>query len=166
LLQKKKVLLLLKLAGWLLLGVSWLMSLYAYPRLPQKMALWLSLWRGEAVWTDKSLLFFLYSLAQTFFFLFFFLAARIFFFRESRADQRKPSWGGEKRPYFLDLKKEVVYLALIFINLIFIHLQTSLILVSHRIGQGINKAYFYMLIGVILILIPYYYARGKILLKG
>ena len=88
------------------------------------------------------------------------------FFRESGAGKKALSEDGEKKSRLLDLKKEVVYLALIFINLIFIHLQTSLILLSHRIGEGINKFYFGMLIGVILILIPYYYARGKMLLKG
>jgi len=156
-LPKKKVLLWLFLADWLLLGVSWVMSVYAYSRLPQETALWLSLWRGEAVWTEKSLVFFLYPLAQTFFFFLFLFAARFIFFRESRPD---------KKAHLLDLKKEVIYLALIFINLIFIHFQTSLILLSHRIGKGINWFYFCMLIGVILMLIPYYYTRGKMLLKG
>jgi hypothetical protein len=164
-LPKKKVLLLLSAAGWLLLGVSWVMSVYAYTRLPQTMALWVSLWRGEAVWMEKSLLFFLYPLAQTVFFFLVLAAARILFFRQSGPDKKGPALEGEKEKHFLDLKEEVVYLALIFINLIFIHLQTSLILLSHRIGQGLNRFYFYMLFGVIIILIPYYYARGKMILK-
>ena len=64
----------------------------------------------------------------------------------------------------LDLKKEVTYLALIFFNLIFIHLQTSLILLSHQIGTGINKYYFSMLIIIIFILIPYYHIRRRMIL--
>lgn len=164
-LPKKKVLLWLFLAGWLLLGVCWVMSAYAYSRLPQETALWVSLWRAEAVWAEKSLLFFIFPLAQTFLFLLFSVAARMIFFRESGAGERVLSEDGEKKSRLLDLKKEVVYLTLIFINLIFIHLQTSLVLLSHRIGQGINWFYFFMLIGVILMFIPYYYARRKMLLR-
>jgi hypothetical protein len=165
-LPKKKVLLLLSSAGWLLLGVSWVMSVYAYARLPQTMALWTSLWRGEAVWSDKSVIFFLYPLAQTVFFFLVLAAARILFFRQFGFEKKGPALEEDKKKQFVDLKKEVVYLALIFINLIFIHLQTSLILLSHRIGQGLNRFYFYMLVGVILILIPYYYSRGKMILRG
>jgi uncharacterized membrane protein len=165
-LPKKKVLLLLSSAGWLLLGVSWVMSVYAYARLPQTMALWTSLWRGEAAWSEKSLIFFLYPLAQTVFFFLVLAAARILFFRKFSFEKKEPALEEDKKEQFADLKKEVVYLALIFINLIFIHLQTSLILLSHRIGHGLNRFYFYMLVGVILILIPYYYSRGKMILRG
>jgi hypothetical protein len=162
---KKNVLGLLFLSGWLLLGVSWMMSVYAYARLPQKMALWLSLWKGEAVWTERSLLFFLFPVAQTFFFFGFLLAAKKIFLKKSRPDIMAPGSERMKAARFFDLKKEVLYLALIFINLTFIHLQTSLILVSHGLARGVNRFYFFMLIGVLLILIPYYYARGKMLLR-
>ena len=141
------------------------MSVYAYARLPQQMALWVSLWKREVVWADKSLLFFLFPVAQTFFFFLFWIFARIVFFSKSKPDIIGPGLERDKQARLLGLKKEVVYLALIFINLIFIHLQTSLILVSHRIGGGISKFYFIFLIGVLLILIPYYYGRGKMLLR-
>lgn len=163
--MRKNVIALLFFSDWLLLGVSWVMSVYTYARLPQEMALWLSLWKSEVVWTQRSLLFFLFPVAQTIFFFLFWIAARTVFFRTLRLDIMGPGLERDKQVRLLGLKKEVVYLALIFINLIFIHLQTSLILVSHRIGGGINKFYFIMLIGVLLILIPYYYGRGKMLLR-
>ena len=141
------------------------MSIYAYARLPQKMALWSSLWKGEAVLTEKSLLFFIFPVAQTLFFIGVLLAAKKIFLSKSRPDTMAPGTARMKAARFLDLKKEVLYLALIFINLPFIHLQTSLILVSHGLARGVNRFYFLMLIGVLLILIPYYYARGKMLLK-
>ncbi len=141
------------------------MSTYAYARLPQKMALWSSLWKGEPVLTEKSLLFFLSPVAQTLFFFAVLLAAKTIFLSKSRPDMMLPGPERMKAVRFLDLKKEVLYLALIFINLAFIHLQTSLILVSHGLARGINRFYFFMLIGVLLILIPYYYVRGKMLLR-
>lgn len=163
--MKKKVYLLLSAASGFLLAVSWVMSFYAYSRLPQETAPWRSLWTQGAVWSEKSLMFFFYPLAQTFFLFLIVFVVRIIFFRQSRPGNGEPRLEREKKKLLLDLKKEVVSLGLIFINLIFIHLQTSLILLSHRLGQGINRFYFYMLIGVILMLIPYYHARRKMLLK-
>jgi len=129
------------------------------------MALWSSLWKGEAVLTEKSLLFFLLPVAQTLFFFGILLAAKKIFLSKSRPDMMVPGPERMKAARFLDLKKEVLYLTLIFINLAFIHLQTSLVLVSHGQAGGVNRFYFFMLIGVLLILIPYYYARGKMLLR-
>ena len=163
--MKKNVISLLFFSDWLLLGVSWVMSIYAYSRLLHQMALWVSLWKREVIWTQRSLLFFLFPVAQTIIFVLFWIAARTVFFRPLRLDRMGPGLERDKQARLLGLKKEVAYLALIFINLIFIHLQTSLILVSHRLGGGISKFYFIMLVGVLLILIPYYYGRGKMLLR-
>ncbi len=162
---KKNVLGLLFLACWLLLGVSWMMSIYAYARLPEKMGLWSSLWKGEPAFTEKSLLFFLFPVVQTLFFFGVLLMARTLFFGKSRLDMMAPGPERMRAARFLGLKKEVLYLALIFVNLVFIHLQTSLILMSHGLARGVNRFYFFMLIAVLLILVPYYYVRGKMLLR-
>jgi uncharacterized membrane protein len=164
-LPKKRVLALLSFAAWLLLAVSWVMSLYAYHRLPEEMALWSSFWRGEVIWADRSLLFFLFPAVQTLLFFLFLGAARILVFRKSRPGPRTPVLERERAARLQDLRKEVTYLVLIFVNLIFIHLQTSLILLSHQLGRGINRFYVLMLLGVILILIPYYYMRARMLLR-
>ncbi len=61
--------------------------------------------------------------------------------------------------------KEYVYLTLIFFNLIFIHIQKSLILVSRQVAQGVDKYYFYLLFVIILVLIPYYRIRVRLFIK-
>jgi uncharacterized membrane protein len=162
----KGVLKLLAFASWLLLFVSWLMSVYAYHRLPDEMALWISLWRSPAAWSARSPAFFVYPVFQTAVFLAFLALARVLFFRA-------PGLGSEDRPPLKDrdgrllaLKKEVAYLALIFLNLVFIHLQTSLILVSHGLAEGINRFYFTVLLFVLLMLVPYYRVRRQMLRSG
>jgi hypothetical protein len=60
------------------------------------------------------------------------------------------------------LKREVLYLALIFFNLIFIHLQTSRILFSVGIGTGVNRIYFTALVLMVaFLLVPYYRIRRR-----
>jgi hypothetical protein len=158
-----KVLALLAFASWLLLGVSWVMSLYAYPRLPAQVAIWTTLWSSDAVREVKSAAFFVYPLAQTLFFLAFLGLAKALFFRVSGSDPEERSPGNEGKERLLALKKEVAYLALIFLNLVFIHLQTSLILISHGLATGINRFYFAMLLVVLLMMIPYYRVRRQML---
>ncbi len=68
-------------------------------------------------------------------------------------------------PWKAPIFKEYVYLTLIFFNLIFIHLQKSLILVSHQVAQGVDKYYFYLLFGIILVLIPYYRIRVRLFIR-
>jgi len=53
----------------------------------------------------------------------------------------------------------------IFFQLIFIHIQRSLILLAHGIEKGIRPIYFYSVVGFILVLIPYYRMRLKALEK-
>jgi uncharacterized membrane protein len=159
----KKVLALLGFASWLLLAVSWVMSLYAYPRLPEKMALWTSILSREVVSGPKSPLFFVYPVLQTVMLLAAFSLARAVFLR---AHGRKPGVSGpddESGERLLDLKRETAYLGLIFLNLVFIHLQTSLILVSHGLAKGINRSYFGMLLVVLAGLVPYYRIRRQML---
>jgi len=160
-----KVLALLAFASWLLLVVSWVMSVYAYPRLPEKAALWTSVWSAEASRGERSPAFFVYPIAQTLCFLAFLALARAVFFQAARPDSQDLSSQVEGNERLLDLKKEVVYLGLIFLNLVFIHLQTSLILVSHRLADGINRTYVAALLAVLIILIPYYRIRRRLVGK-
>jgi hypothetical protein len=154
---------LLAFASWLLLAVSWVMSVYAYSRLPREMLDWSSLWRGQAIWRARSVLFFIYPLAQTVVFLAWFVLARAVFIKSDSSaggGGTAPS-GGERR--LVELKKETNYLGLIFVNLVFIHLQTTLILVSHGLATGVNRFYFAMLLVVLVMLIPYYRIRRRML---
>ncbi len=102
--------------------------------------------------TEKSPLFFIYLLVQALFFIFFLVVTRII------ASRKIVPW---KAPIF----KEYVYLNLIFFNLIFIHIQRSLILVAHQVAQGVDKYYFYLLFGIILVLIPYYRIRVRLFVR-
>lgn len=158
---------LLDFAGWLLLAVAWGMSLYAYGRLPEDMALWKSLWVKDVVRVEKSLLFFVYPLAQTVVFFAILALAKVFFLRPLAPRQQVEAAGREVevQERLMDLKKETVSLVLIFCSLIFIHLQTSLVLLSHRLGSGANLFYLIMLLAVLLILIPYYAIRRRLLLR-
>jgi len=162
---KKKSILFLRLANYLLLAVSWIEAFYAYPRLPQEIPLWLNFFGQEILKSKKSPYFFIYPLAQTLFILAFLFLIKAMPFKRSQSKNILASPSGEKSDRILDLKKEFILLSLIFFNLIFIHLQTSLILLSHQIGQGVNKSYFFSLFVVLLVLIPYYRARQKLLLK-
>jgi hypothetical protein len=142
------------------------MSVYAYPRLPQEVALWTSLWSAGAARGARSLSFFVFPLAQTVFFLALAGLARAVFFPASNLDTRQLASKGAGAGQRLGLKKEVVYLGLIFLNLVFIHLQTTLILVSHRLAEGINRFYFAVLLLVLLMLVPYYRIRLRMLDAG
>lgn len=148
--------------GWLLtfnlilLGISWLMAFYAYARLPSRMPLWLNFFGQEPIYSDKSPYFFVYVLAQTLFFAVFLLVVLI----KHRKEKLSQS------PSILSLQKEIVLLVAIFFQLIFIHVQRSLILLAHGVEKGIRPAYFYSVFGIILILIPYYYMRVKALRMG
>ncbi len=102
--------------------------------------------------TEKSPLFFTYLLVQALFFIFFLIVTRII------SSRKMAPW---KVPIF----KEYVYLTLIFFHLIFIHIQKSLILVSHQVAQGVDKYYFYLLFCIILVLIPYYRIRVKLFIR-
>ncbi len=156
----------LAFASWLLLVVSWVMSVYAYPRLPQEVLGWSSLWRGQAVWEERSVSFFLYPLVQTLFFLVFLVLAKAAFFKTFSAGSDGESATDLADRRVTELRKEVTYLGLIFLNLVFIHLQSSLILVSHRLAKGINRFYFAMLLVVLVLLIPYYRIRRQMIRGG
>ena len=161
----KKSVVFLKFANWLLVVMAWVAALYAYPRLPQKIALWLYSRGQDLLKVRKSPLFFLYPLAQTlFFFGVSFLVQKFYLNRRYSTEKSTPD-DGEKRESLLELDKEFLWLAFIFINLIFIHIQTSLVFLSHGLGTGINPYYFYSIFGILVMLVPYYMIRRKLFLK-
>lgn len=138
------------------------MAFYAYPRLPQKVPLWLNFSGQPVVKAQKSWFFFFYPVAQTSFFGGFLLASS--FLHKSLLRRKKNIlFEEEKNKVFHQLRKEYTYLALIFFNLIFIHIQRSLILLAHKIEKGVDPLYFYSLFGILLTLIPYYRLRKKII---
>lgn len=148
--MQKKSLLILFVFNCILLVVSWILALYSYPRLPDQMPLWINFFGQPPILTGKSPIFFIYALAQTFFVFLFMGIAHVLASRLKKAWRKK-------------LLKDYVLLSLIFFNLIFIHMQTSLILLAHQIQEGVNTSYFFTLFIVILILIPYYRMRAKII---
>jgi len=152
----------LKIANWVLIVMAWVAALYVYPRLPQKIALWFSSRGQNLLKARKSPLFFLYPLAQTLFFFGVSFLVQKFYLKKRYAKEKFISDYGEKRESLLELDKEFLWLALIFVNLIFIHIQTSLVLLSHGIGTGINPYYFYSIFGILVMLVPYYAIRRKL----
>ncbi len=145
--MRKKAVLILFVFNCILLSVTWVMALYAYPRLPQKIPLWLNFFGLPSMVAEKSPLFYVYVLVQTLFILFFVLISR-------KIASKMP-------PGRAKIFKEYVYLSLIFFNLIFIHVQRSLILMAHGAAEGVDKYYFFAVFGFILLLIPYYRLRVK-----
>jgi len=151
--------------NYLLVAMGWVEALYAYPRLPGQMSIWLNVFGHEIPRADKSLLFFIYPLAQSLCVL-----GGMWFFRVRRApkptaESVPSSASAETEARIRARKTEHLLLTLIFVNLIFIHLQTSLILLAHRISTGVNEVYFASLFVVILALIPYYRIREKMILQ-
>lgn len=146
----KRTLVLLLIFNCILLGAGWTMALYSYPRLPWTMPLWLNFFRQPPLEMTKSPLFFIYPLSQVLLFSVLFIAGR-------KASFKK------KNPKIRKMRQEHVLLSLIFFNLIFIHIQRSLIFLAQGMEKGIHPYYFYSLFGIILVLIPYYRYREKIL---
>jgi len=104
---------------------------------------------------EKSPFFFSYAFFQTLLVIIFLVIIHL---KHRREKDRVPS-------SVHDLQKEFILLVLIFFQLIFIHIQRSLVLMAHRVEQGIRPFYFYSVFGIILILIPYYRMRLKALGK-
>lgn len=159
----KKTIIFLLMANLLLLCAGWVMAFYSYPRLPQNMPLWINFLGQPVINVKKSMLFFIYPLVQTIFYVVFWQISRIK--SDQKRIQRKfPSVSEKNLIVYTRLKKEFVFLVLIFFNLIFIHLQRSIILLAHKIEEGISEYYFYSLFGIILILIPYFRLKRKLVL--
>lgn len=161
----KRSVVFLRFANWVLIAIGWVAALYAYPRLPRRMALWLNFLSRNVLQVDKSVLFFLYPLAQTLFFVGLSFFIQRLFLGKKMPKAKPASSEGSREERSLELDKEFLWLALIFVNLIFIHLQTSVILLSHGLASGINSYYFYAIFGILVMLIPYYKVRKKLYLK-
>jgi len=166
LLFQKKISIFLRLANFLLIAVSWVLALYSYPRLPKLVPLSLKLFGRQIIESDKSLWFFLYPAVQTLFVIVFLVQAKGRPLGKPRLEVEQSPKDAEITEALRDLRKEWLFLTLIFINLVFIHLQTSLILLAHHIGRGVNEYYFFSLIAVLVILIPYYRIRRSLITKG
>jgi uncharacterized membrane protein len=152
-------------ANLLLLLLGWIVAFYTYPRLPQQMPLWLNFFGQEVIKMNKSPLFFCYPLAQTLFFVIFWLLSRIEFPKVKNPLQALGKSHEIQSRLYSNLMKEMVFLVLIFFNLIFIHIQRSLILLAYGVEKGVRVLYFYSLFGIILALIPLYKIRAKIMAK-
>jgi hypothetical protein len=150
---RKRSVVLLKWANWVLLGVSWGMSLQAYLRLSGRMAWWLSVWWKVPLLADKSPAFFAYPLIQTaLYFGALSLAGRQFIGRAGTQD-------------LANLRSEVTHLELIFLNILFIHFQTTVTLRSFGLGEGLNWSYLAAIAAVIVLIVPYYELRRRILTR-
>jgi uncharacterized membrane protein len=151
--MKRKANLLLFSFNMILLAISWVMAIYAYSRLPARMPLWINFFGREPSLSAKSPVFLLYVVGQTL------LVAFVILFIRVRLRRQNPNKSLPVR----NLREEFILLALIFFQLLFIHVQRSLILMAHGIESGIRPFYFYSVVGIIFLLIPLYRMRLKIL---
>jgi len=147
---KKRSALILLIFNGILLCAAWTLALVAYPRLPARIPLWLDVFGGGIILARKSPWFFIYPVLQSLFCVFFVGFAR-------RLNPGKSEGPG------VQLKREQIYLTLIFFNMIFIHLLSSLVLAAHNIVNGVNRFYLFALFGIILVLFPYFRLRARIL---
>jgi len=148
--MEKKSILILFLCNCILLVVTWILAIYSYPRLPDQMPFWINFMGQPPILAEKSPVFFVYPIVQTLFVLLFLGIAHFLSSREKERCKQK-------------LLKDYVLLSLIFFNLIFIHVLSSLVLLAHQIGEGINRTYFFAIFIAILLLIPYYRIRAKLI---
>lgn len=145
----RKAILVLFVFNCILVGVSWISAVVAYPRLPQVIPYWMTFSGRPALFGQKSILFFIYPLVQALL-----LVAFRFLSQCASRKLRLP----DKALVF----REVLYLALIFINLIFIHVQRSLIFAAHQVSGGFSRFYFYSLFAILGVLYFYYRIRLKV----
>jgi len=150
--MQRKSLLILFIFNCILLFVSWILAVYSYPRLPDEMPVWINFMGQPPIMTEKSPIFFIYPVIQTLFVFLFMGIAHVL------SKRKKEAW---KQKLLMDY----VLLNLVFFNLIFIHVLSSLVLLAHRIGEGINRPYFFSIFIAILLLIPYYRMRTKALAR-
>lgn len=203
--KNKSAIRLLALFNAILLGVSWLMMVRAYPRLPGRFHTGCP-WPGRLCSGLRNDLLFLYPLFQTLFLLAFYLAGTVWAKKpergglreipeqqenatekisadglekagEGRAGDSETAGGGLEdgrpgeqlpggrgqmdqpgaetsrrsgtiqdrlRAELTHLEREMVWLAMIFFNLVFIHVQRSLIWLAHGLSVGVNKYYFFL----------------------
>jgi hypothetical protein len=114
------------------------------------MPFWINFMNQPLMLAEKSPLFFVYPIVQTLVVLLFLGIAKLLSSREKEEWARK-------------LLMDHVLLSLVFFNLIFIHVLSSLVLLAHQLGEGINRIYFFSIFIAILLLFPYYRMRKKLL---
>ncbi|MFC2158755.1 hypothetical protein ACFLT9_13045, partial [Acidobacteriota bacterium] len=119
----------------ILLTLSWIMAFYAYPRLPNDIPMWLAFAGQEIIRTPKTELFFLYPTIQSAFNILFSIIG-LTYLKKRKSTQKFKDLSIQKRQEIQNLKKEYIFLVLIFFNLIFIHIGRSLILTAHGIEEG------------------------------
>ena len=150
--MKNKSIRILFVFNCILIVTGWALAIYSYPRLPDQIPLWINFMGQPLILAEKSPAFFVYPIVQTLFVFLFMGIAELLSSREKEEWKKK-------------LLKDHVLLSLIFFNLIFIHVLSSLVLLARQIRGGINRTYFFMIFIVILLLIPYYRMRKKLLAK-
>jgi uncharacterized membrane protein len=149
LLQDKAVSLLLVFNG-ILLVASWVMSLLAYPNLPSSVPRIFDFLGRPRLVAGRSLFFFSPPLLQTGLFAVCALVLQKIAQRRTAARSRG------------SLYQEAVLLIYIFVQLIFIHAQRTIIYLAHGFEEGFNPLYFYSLFLIILALFPYFRLRMKL----
>lgn len=147
---KAKAVFLLQSFNVILLVLGWVMAFMAYPRLPQQVPLWIGFTGQPIMFMEKSVLFFLSPILQT---LTLGVAVLISFKLKKR----------EFNPQKVQVLQECAFLVTIFVQLIFVHIQKSVIFAAHRVDGGFSQFYFYALFVVLLLLIPYFRIRLKLI---
>ncbi len=151
--MKHLLLISLIICNLLLLIAGWTMAIIAYPRLPSSILLWINFFHQSPLWVNKNRFFFIYPLAQLF------LAAVFCFVSLRPKIPRIDNQHLQQRLKHLWI--EQAWTALIFFNLILIHLQRSLIFLSHGLKEGIQPTYLLILFMILFFLIPAYRLRIK-----
>ncbi len=127
----------------LLLVADWTMAFYVYPRLPSPMAARLAVFGWEFGPRTKSVLFYLVPFVQTLVNLTAVTVGRVAAFLP-----RDRGLGA--------LREEHISMAMIFINVVFIHLERNVISLAYA-GESSLSATYLVALGVILVLIYLYY---------
>lgn len=138
----------------LLLIAGWAMAMIAYPRLPQTTLLYINFFHQSPLRFEKTEVFFVYPLAQLF-------LSFVFFFVSLRPKIPAKINNQQLRQRLRYLWQEQAWTALIFLNLILIHVQRSLIFLSHGLREGLQPTYFLILFVLLFFLIPAYRLRIK-----
>lgn len=133
-----------------LLVASWVMSIAAYPDLPSTVPRLIDLLGRPLVEGDRSRLFFLSPVLQTGLFL-----ACVWVSHRLAGREKDTKFKGP-------LIHEAGLLMYIFVQLIFIHVQRTVIYLAHGVEKGFNPPYFYALFVIILALVPYFRLRMKL----
>lgn len=151
--MKRFLLISLIISNLLLLIAGWAMAIIAYPRLPSTILLYINFFHQSPLRFEKNEVFFVYPLAQLFLTLAFsFVSLR----------PKIPKINNEQlRRRLQHLWQEQAWTALIFFNLILIHVQRSLIFLSHGLREGLQPTYFLILFMLLFFLIPAYRLRMK-----